>query len=198
MASVTSRRRATLREPEDNTAALLGQAWDVLGKRILDGVQAAGHPIRMAHSMVFVHIDLDGIRLTQLAERASMTPQAMGELVDDLVQMGYVAAHPRSVGREGEADRADRQGLRQLAGRVRHHLGHRARPREAPRQARARRSSSEPPRDHRVRYLISGSRGSPRMRSPIWLRLISDVPPAIDMPRCISTSRLLMPPAPSM
>ena len=94
MASVTSRRRATLREPEDNTAALLGQAWGVLGKRILDGVQAAGHPIRMAHSTVFVHIDLDGIRLTQLAERASMTPQAMGELVDDLVQMGYVARIP--------------------------------------------------------------------------------------------------------
>ena len=23
------------------------------------------------------------------------------------------------------------------------------------------------------------------MRSPIWLRLISDVPPAIDIPRCI-------------
>ena len=65
MASVTSRRRTTLREPEDNTAALLGQAWGVLGKRILDGVQAAGHRIRMAHSMVFVHIDLDGIRLTQ-------------------------------------------------------------------------------------------------------------------------------------
>ena len=94
MASVTSRRRKQLREPEDNTAALLGQAWGVLGKRILDGVQAAGHPIRMAHSMVFVHIDLDGIRLTQLAERASMTPQAMGELVDDLVQMGYVARIP--------------------------------------------------------------------------------------------------------
>jgi len=94
MASVTSRPRKQLREPEDNTAALLGQAWGVLGKRILDGVQAAGHPIRMAHSMVFVHIDLDGIRLTQLAERASMTPQAMGELVDDLVQMGYVARIP--------------------------------------------------------------------------------------------------------
>ena len=52
------------------------------------------------------------------------------------------------------------------------------------------------PRTHRKptgrrrsrRYLISGSRGRPRMRSPIWLRLISDVPPAIDMARCHSTS----------
>jgi DNA-binding MarR family transcriptional regulator len=48
----------------------------------------------MAHSMVFVHIDLDGIRLTELAARASMTPQAMGELVDDLQQLGYVERIP--------------------------------------------------------------------------------------------------------
>ena len=33
------------------------------------------------------------------------------------------------------------------------------------------------------RYLISGSRGSPRMRSAIWFRVISDVPPAMDMAR---------------
>src|SRR5690349_6359822 len=90
MASVTTKRRKPLREPEDNTAALLGQAWTVLGRRILEGVQAAGHPIRMAHSIVFVHMELDGIRLTDLAARASMTPQAMGELVDDLQQMGYL------------------------------------------------------------------------------------------------------------
>ena len=94
MTSVTRERVATLRHPEDNTAALLGQAWGVLGRKILDGVQAAGHPIRMAHSMVFVHIDVDGIRLTELAARASMTPQAMGELVDDLQQLGYVERIP--------------------------------------------------------------------------------------------------------
>src|ERR671910_2984822 len=46
-------------------------------------------------------------------------------------------------------------------------------------------------------YLMSGSRGRPRIRSPIWLRLISDVPPAIDMPRCMRTSALLMAPGPS-
>src|SRR5207245_6022994 len=47
-------------------------------------------------------------------------------------------------------------------------------------------------------HLMRGSRGSPRMRSPIWLRLISEVPPANDMPRCMSTSLLLIPPGPSM
>ena len=36
------------------------------------------------------------------------------------------------------------------------------------------------------------------MRSPIWLRLISEVPPAIDSPRCISTNELEMAASPTM
>ena len=94
MTSVTPRPSRELRQPDDNTAALLGQAWTVLGHRILEGVQEAGHPIRMAHSIVFVHIELAGIRLTDLAARASMTPQAMGELVDDLQRLGLVERVP--------------------------------------------------------------------------------------------------------
>src|SRR5205823_6664161 len=52
-----------------------------------------------------------------------------------------------------------------------------------------REGSNPSARTHRAhpRYLISGSRGRPRMRSPIWLRLISDVPPAIDIARCMNT-----------
>ncbi len=77
-----------------NTAALLGQAYSRLGHQIVDGVIAAGFPQRPAHSGVFAHIDLGGTRLTVLAERANMTPQAMKDLVDDLVRLGYVARRP--------------------------------------------------------------------------------------------------------
>lgn len=35
-----------------------------------------------------------GTRLTTLATRANITPQAMGELVDDLGRLGYVLPHP--------------------------------------------------------------------------------------------------------
>ena len=35
-------------------------------------------------------LDRDGIRLTHLAERALMTPQAMSELVEHLVSHGYL------------------------------------------------------------------------------------------------------------
>jgi len=83
-----------LREPEENTTHLLGRAYDHLQERISAGVAGAGHPIRPAHEAVFVHIDRTGTRLTHLAERARMTPQAMAELVDDLVELGYVARTP--------------------------------------------------------------------------------------------------------
>jgi DNA-binding MarR family transcriptional regulator len=80
--------------PSHNTADLLGRAWARLGHQIVAGVVAAGFPQRPAHSGVFAHIDLDGTRLTDLAARANMTPQAMGELVDDLVRIGYVRRVP--------------------------------------------------------------------------------------------------------
>src|SRR5687768_13459295 len=46
--------------------------------------------LRPAHLVVFQHIDLDGTRLTELADRALMTKQSMGYLVDYLEEHGYV------------------------------------------------------------------------------------------------------------
>ncbi|WP_448620223.1 MarR family winged helix-turn-helix transcriptional regulator [Geodermatophilus sp. URMC 65] len=83
-----------LREPETNTTYLVERAGARLEARITAGVAAAGHPIRVAHSAVFVNIDRDGTRLTHLAERALMTPQAMSELVDHLAAHGYLERVP--------------------------------------------------------------------------------------------------------
>ncbi|MDQ6683320.1 MAG: MarR family winged helix-turn-helix transcriptional regulator [Chloroflexota bacterium] len=81
--------------PPANTTALLGLAYMRLGHRIVAGVVAAGYPQRPAHSAVFAHIEVDGgTRLTTLAARANITPQAMGELVDDLERLGYVRRQP--------------------------------------------------------------------------------------------------------
>ncbi|MGH2725071.1 MAG: MarR family winged helix-turn-helix transcriptional regulator [Actinomycetota bacterium] len=75
--------------------ALLGLAHAALGHQIVAGVVEAGFPQRPAHSNVFAHIDIEGgTRLTELARRANITPQAMGELVDDLEGMAYVSRHP--------------------------------------------------------------------------------------------------------
>ena len=47
------------------------------------------------------------------------------------------------------------------------------------------------------RYMMSGSRGRPSIRSAIWFRLISDVPPAIDRARFISIRVAPIAPSPS-
>ena len=84
--------------PEDrnrtNTVALLGQAYSLLGFRIVDGVVGAGYPQKPSHSAVFAQISPEGSRLTELARGANMSPQAMGELVDELQELGYVLRRP--------------------------------------------------------------------------------------------------------
>src|SRR3954452_11252951 len=77
-----------------NTVAMLGQAYSLLGFRIVDGVVGAGYPQKPSHSAVFAQIDREGSRLTDLARGANMTPQAMGELVDELEGLGYVVRRP--------------------------------------------------------------------------------------------------------
>jgi DNA-binding MarR family transcriptional regulator len=50
--------------------------------------------IRITHGCVFGNIDPDGSRLTDLAERAFMTKQSVGEVTSDLEQRGYVERAP--------------------------------------------------------------------------------------------------------
>lgn len=50
--------------------------------------------IRISHGCVFGNIDPEGTRLTELAERARMTKQSVGEVTSDLEQRGYVERVP--------------------------------------------------------------------------------------------------------
>ena len=79
---------------EINTIAMLGRAYSLLGFKIVDGVVGAGYPQKPSHSAVFAQIKPEGTRLTELARGANMTPQAMGELVDELEELGYVERRP--------------------------------------------------------------------------------------------------------
>ncbi|MEU4395842.1 MarR family winged helix-turn-helix transcriptional regulator [Kribbella sp. NPDC023855] len=83
-----------LPEQARNTVAMLGQAYSLLGFQIVDGVVGAGYPQKPSHSAVFAQISPDGSRLSTLARGANMTPQAMGELVDELEELGYVERRP--------------------------------------------------------------------------------------------------------
>jgi DNA-binding MarR family transcriptional regulator len=50
--------------------------------------------IRITHGCVFGNIDTEGTRLTDLADRAFMTKQSVGEVVSDLEKLGYVERVP--------------------------------------------------------------------------------------------------------
>ena len=46
--------------------------------------------LRPAHTRLLPHIDLEGTRLTDLAERTGISKQAVGQLVEDLEGMGLL------------------------------------------------------------------------------------------------------------
>jgi DNA-binding MarR family transcriptional regulator len=50
--------------------------------------------IRPTHGCVFRYVEGEGLRLTEIAERAKLTKQSVGEIVDDLVERGYAQRIP--------------------------------------------------------------------------------------------------------
>ena len=77
-----------------NTIAMLGRSYSKYGFQIVDGVVGAGFPVRPKHSAVFAQIGPEGARAVDLARRAGMSAQAMGEIIDELETDGYVERIP--------------------------------------------------------------------------------------------------------
>lgn len=77
-----------------HVVAQLYEAYLRVSNVVLEVGKTFDARIRPAHSAVFFHMEHDGIRLGRLAEKAQMTPQAMGELVDDLEELGYLRRVP--------------------------------------------------------------------------------------------------------
>jgi DNA-binding MarR family transcriptional regulator len=74
---------------------LLQQAYRAADAAITRGVRRRGFDVRASHSAVLAHIDIaTGTRATVLAERAGVSKQAIGEVVDDLVKKGFVRRAP--------------------------------------------------------------------------------------------------------
>ena len=61
-------------------------------RRIWRQLAARGYPeIRPAHSQVFANLGMGSVRVSELAERAQVTQQAMGKMLKELERLGYVA-----------------------------------------------------------------------------------------------------------
>lgn len=75
--------------------ALLRIPFQETVRRVHSDLTSAGFDdLRPAHLVVFQHLDQAGTRQTDLAERAQITKQSMGYLVDYLVGHGYVTREP--------------------------------------------------------------------------------------------------------
>jgi DNA-binding MarR family transcriptional regulator len=75
----------------DNTGRLLFDSTRRFQERALALVNRNGYPdMRIAHMAVTRHIDLAGTRVADLAVRAGVTKQSMGEMIEQLEAMGFV------------------------------------------------------------------------------------------------------------
>jgi DNA-binding MarR family transcriptional regulator len=79
-------------ELSNNLSRLLREFARDFERRIRQGLATRGYPdIRPAHSAVFANLGMGAVRVTELAERAQVTQQAMGKMLKELERMGYVA-----------------------------------------------------------------------------------------------------------
>lgn len=83
-------------EKQASTLQLLFKAARLLDEEALARIaQKPGRVrLRRSHTSLFPHIDLEGTRVTELAERLGVTKQAASQLVDDLEQLGVLARVP--------------------------------------------------------------------------------------------------------
>lgn len=75
----------------DNIGRLLNNAVSRFESRVLEFMSQSGHPqARISHISLTRNLDLKGTRVSELARRAGMTKQAMGELVTQCASLKLV------------------------------------------------------------------------------------------------------------
>jgi DNA-binding MarR family transcriptional regulator len=75
----------------DNVGRLLNNAVARFETRVLELMSQAGHPeARISHISLTRNLDLKGTRVSEIARRAGMTKQAMGELVGQCAALELV------------------------------------------------------------------------------------------------------------
>lgn len=80
---------------ERHVGRLLLRASRAFNARATEKLRERGYEgLALAHIALLPHLDVDGTRVTTLAERAGMTKQGMGQLVLDLERRGYVERAP--------------------------------------------------------------------------------------------------------
>ena len=94
-ASAQRRKQPRYAAPEPSTGTLLLHAFQAFERRLFERFGERGQAgLRPKHGAVIANLDTTGTRPSVLAARAGMTRPAMGELIDELEEKGYVRRTP--------------------------------------------------------------------------------------------------------
>ena len=93
MENIAKEEIAALRQ--GNIGRLFQRAARAYSDLALVKLQEYGHEgLTLFHTALISNLDLEGTRITTLADRAGVSKQAMGQLVADLEQRGYIERTP--------------------------------------------------------------------------------------------------------
>jgi len=130
--------KKTLPENNHNRSANLRQcllrASRYVNAAIVEGLHQRGFTeLRSTHTALLSNLDLEGNKLTLIAQRAGITKQAMGRLADELVKLNYVTKTPNKNDRRSVTIKLTPEGLKlmncsfmimeELENRCTHRLG---------------------------------------------------------------------------
>ncbi|AUX48192.1 MarR family transcriptional regulator [Sorangium cellulosum] len=108
IAELERRKRASLGQ-------LLIRSARLLDERAMARLARRGAPgLRRAHTALLPYIDLEGTRLTDLAERARVTKQAVSQLVEELESAGVVERTPDPEDRRAKRVRFTPHGIKAM------------------------------------------------------------------------------------
>lgn len=79
---------------QGNLGQLLFRCSRLLNEQGVARAQALSPGLRISHTSLLPHIDLAGTRLVELSKRLGISKQAVGQLVQELEEMGMVERHP--------------------------------------------------------------------------------------------------------
>lgn len=102
-------------------------------RRVMELLHKRGHPlIRPSHATVFANLSEGAVRVTELAERAHVTQQAMGKMLKEMERIGYIVRDIDGSDRRAKKIRPTQRGLdlmrdsREAVDEVRQHYAEQA------------------------------------------------------------------------
>jgi DNA-binding MarR family transcriptional regulator len=95
-----------------NLSRLLLELGRDYERRVMDILHQRGHPlIRPSHATVFANLSQGAVRVTELAERAHVTQQAMGKMLKEMERIGYIVRDIDGSDRRAKKIRPTQRGL---------------------------------------------------------------------------------------